>query len=273
MNMPPHKPLSAAESRRILVAFLLRNDKLPPQSRHVSPDAIFRGIYQESEAVRKAPDWEAMLTYWWDLARVGGVVLVGGGEAPARGFPSFVLTDFGRALLNEKDVSPHDREGYMAALRAIPSVDAIALTYAEEAVGAWHAQLHRASAVMLGCACERLVLLVADAVRGNADLSPYAADLAKMFAPSKKAGASTTRVPGISEVFTRVRAAVHVVGGEEFDRTVTSVFEHARTLRNDAGHPTGRAVTKQEALAGLVLFPGFYDRAVAIAERVRAYTR
>lgn len=160
-------------------------------------------------------------------------------------------------MLEHDEVSPHNQPQYLQAIRErIENPDPIAMAYVEEAVHAWKSGLYRASAVMLGGAFERLVLLLAGRMAAShaSEATRIGRDLGKP-------------VIGISKLFTRVRNSLRELHGDgtlpgdvdESERSITGVFEHARRLRNKTGHPTGAIVTYEKALAGLLLFPGFYD--------------
>lgn len=255
---------SPEESTAMLVEYLLRIDRQTYEHKPRSPEALFRDLWNEQGEADPTLDWDAVTVHWWELARIGAIAIVGGGK-DERGFSAYVMTDFGRALLQRKDVSPHDRAGYLSAIRGVAGADAIAVGYADEAVGAWHACLFRASAVMLGVACERLVFTIAQAIH-DAGMNPFAENLKRALTPPKD------KPPmGISEVFRNVRGAVLALEGEtdSFDRDVSAIFQHARALRNASGHPSGREVTREEALAGLLLFPTFQKQAIDFIERIR----
>ena len=257
--------MTPEETRRAVDAFLVRTLTERVQ---VMPHGAIQHIIGDWDHRNQTIDRQVAIEHWWDLARIGAIAVVGSApESDSQRW--FYVTEFGRALLERQDVSPHDRAGYLSAVRSVAGADSIAVGYADEAVGAWQAGLYRASAVMLGCACERLVLLIADAVKDSTGLAPYSADLAKMLTPPKSGKKGPAA--GISEIFERVRGAVEVVGGDEFDRLVSSVFDHARDLRNASGHPTGKVVTREDAQAGLLLFPGYHSRALDVIERVRTY--
>ena len=117
--------------------------------------------------------------------------------------------------------------------------------------------LSRSSAVMLGCACERLVLLLAEALTTNA-VQPFA----------QKIRAKLESRVFISGLFNDVREALKVLQGQDkipreiadaLDRKMTPIFDYARGLRNQSGHPTGVAVSSEDAEAGLLLLPGFFE--------------
>ena len=223
---------------------------------------FFDTVQRRAEADRLEYNQTAVLTYWWDLARLGMIALPGGKlGAGLLSSLEVVLTERGRALLQRGEESPHDPDRYLRRVRErVPAPDETALTYLAEAVTSWRAGVNRASAVMLGCSCERLILRLAEALQGR-DLPPWSDR-------SGRALSGGRRPASISEVFEIVRdALMHLstVGGfpgdlrDALDRKLTAVFEHARGLRNRSGHPTGDPVTADDAQAGLLLFPGFHE--------------
>jgi hypothetical protein len=227
---------------------------LVPTRENASPGAFFNFLIHKAVEGGWTFDWTAALEYWGDLARTGMIALLGGGEA-RHGQALFILTAHGHRVLSAQAPSPSDRSGFMAALRRrAPSADPISLVYLEEALGAWHAGLFRATVVMAGCACERLILALAETVR-DVSIVPFSEKIAKMLAPPKPAGASL--------IFEQVRGALAAVAedgrvagdlADALDRKLTSTFEHTRGLRNRSGHPTGDAVSAEEALGVLTLF-------------------
>ncbi len=256
-----------AEKTRRLIDRLLSD----PRQDAITPTAFMRSAHNHASSERWFFQWNVAIEHWWDLAR-SGVVAILGGESNITNYPTFTVTAFGRRVLaGDREISPHDRQGYLTMLRRNPAADSIALGYADEAVGAWQAGVSRASAVMLGCACERLVILMAEAVV-EAKISPYAADLTRMLAPASKRGEPKPPA-GISQIFAKVRGAVDVVtgGDDEFSRGVTAIFDHTRMLRNASGHPTGAEVSREEAHAGLLLFPTFYARTLTTIGRIKSY--
>ena len=233
-------------------------------STHLSPWSLFHELDGSSRSAGFHFNWKAALVHWSNLVRCGAVATLGdnhqsGGVYPRR--PLYVVTDHGRKMLERGAESPHDETRYIAALRKrVAAPDEIALSYVRESAGAWRAGLYRASAVMLGCACERLALLLAEHVRTN-DLAPYSKNLEIMTKPGK--------VPSITDVFTQVRGGIVAAAEDKrlpgdlapdiIDRRLSSVFEHVRVLRNASGHPTGEDVSAEEAEAGLLLFPAFHE--------------
>jgi hypothetical protein len=231
-------------------------------------DQFVRGLYQQvNNAGIKAPERDVLhgeiRFHWWELARLGVVAI--GAE-----FDPILVTERGRRWLQTGELAPHDWERYRAAVgQRVGHLDPIVMTYLEEAAGAWRSDLNRSSVVMLGSACERLIVLLAEAV-SDSTIVPFSEKLAKMLKGPKPVG--------VSELFEQVRGALNAqvedrrLAGEladAIDRKLTPIFEHARALRNAHGHPTGAEVSAEDAEAGLLLFPGFY----ALVDRLLAHLR
>ena len=169
--------------------------------------------------------------HWWNLARAGVIALVGDEMS---GFSSAWITDFGRQVLASSEPSPHDESGYLSSItKRVRRADPVALTYIGEAASAWRLGLHRSSAVMLGCACERLIVMLAE-VLAQKNVPPYDAKLTR---------ALGTMTP-IASIFDTCREALDSVGlprnlADGLDRKLVPIFERTRLLRNRSGHPTG----------------------------------
>lgn len=232
---------------------------------------LLPAVMRRAEKEGIPTDSSALLEYWWNLARVGLVAIPGedlSNVAYGEPIPQLHLTDRGRRLLELGEQSPHNPSRYLSAVRArVTQPDDITLTYLQEAVEAWRCGLHRSSTVMLGCACERLVLLLAESI--------VVAD------PSDSTGKLRKKLDKrvyISELFDGIRNELIQLRQDKklpreladaLDRKLSAVFDHARGLRNQSGHPTGEAVSAEDAEAGLLLFPGFYKLVDKLIAHVR----
>lgn len=220
---------------------------------------LFNAVARRAGGAGIEFDGAVVLEYFWHLARIG-VVAVPGGALQILPFkmPHILLTSRGRELLENGAQSPHNPSKYMAAVCGrVAKLDEVALSYLAEAVEAWRSGLNRSSAVMLGCACERLILLLAEAIAANEKL-PGAGKIGK---------AINGRV-FVSPLFEEIRSTLASLKsdkklpkelGDALDRKLSAIFDHARSLRNQSGHPTGEDVSAEDAEAGLLLFPGFCE--------------
>lgn len=188
----------------------------------------------------------------WDLS-VERIISWGTATDSDARWPFFHVTPFGREYLEQ--MAPHflDPDGYVRYLRAlVPDVDAIVLQYTQESARAFRAQLWFASAVMLGAASERTVLLLLEAVRDGTP-SSNKARLTKLLDQ-----------PKLGEIFKVLQSRI----GEEIKagnlpytvhqgctEHLLSLAEMIRVHRNEAVHPAAAKVDRQKVFIALQTFP------------------
>jgi hypothetical protein len=248
-------PEEADALRRLMDAFLLEQKGAFGPSSNVIVD-IERRAKENGIDYDDRRDARVLVEYWWHLARLGALAIPGDSSL---GRPHCWLTERGRQLLERGEHSPHDPSKYMETVKSrVSAADPVAMAYLDESVGAWTSGLYRASAVMLGCACERLVLMLAEAIV-DAGLAPGASQIRKLL---------DQPVSRASRIFEHIRKSLAQLGAKEklpgkladaLDRKLSPISEYARGLRNASGHPTGVEVSSEDAEAGLLLFPGFYS--------------
>src|SRR5271157_2836496 len=107
------------------------------------------------------PDFErAVLTQWNELFRTG---LLGWGLNIANPNPPFFhLTERGRNALANLTRDPSNPAGYLRHLASIARVDRTAMSYLIEGLQCYVDGLFKASAVMVGCAAESVILQLRD---------------------------------------------------------------------------------------------------------------
>lgn len=229
---------------------------------------LFNAVASRAKSAGIQFDGAVLLEYFWGLVRIGAVAVPGDAlQILPFKMPRMLLTARGRELLEKGENSPHNPSKYMDAVRErVGQPDEVALSYLAEAVEAWRCGLNRSSAVMLGCACERLVLLLAEAIA--ADTTLPGAD---------KIGKAIKGRAFVSTLFEEIRSTLASLKsskklpkelGDALDRKLSAIFDHARGLRNQSGHPTGEDVSAEDAEAGLLLFPGFYEMVDKIAAQL-----
>jgi hypothetical protein len=229
---------------------------------------FFRSVQQQCKPFVE----EVAFGYWWHLVRIGAIVPIGQLDA-LPGLPQFalmVLTDRGRRFLEQGEHSPHDPVRYLETVRKhVQAPDKVVLDYLNDAVGAWTVGLNRPSAVMLGCACERLTIILAEQIV-QASIPPWSEKVHKALA---------NPVFGASRLFDLVRDCLNQLPEEKrlpialadaLDRRLSAIFDHVRRLRNQSGHPTGTNISSEEAEAGLLLFPDFYVLVDGLCQHLRS---
>src|SRR3990172_1083851 len=171
-------------------------------------------------------------------------------------FPRIRLTQHGRACLEAGDVLPYDPDGYLEQLkRRIPDLDELILMYVEESLQCFLSGRYMASTVMLGVASERAFDLLLEALIEF--LSPTSGTSLRKATEGKplaqQFGEFEKRLNG-------VRSKLPGELQENLDVQLTGIFTLVRTYRNDAGHPTGRRISREEGHANLIVFVPYLGR-------------
>jgi hypothetical protein len=122
-----------------------------------------RGLITD-EAHFTEDDHERVREIVWSLIIQG--VLVPGSDSNNPSLPHIKVTGYGKQVLAAGSVVPHDPDGYLENLRtSVANIDAVILLYVREALSTFRTANYLPSAVMLGVAAEKVMLLLVDAVR------------------------------------------------------------------------------------------------------------
>lgn len=208
-----------------------------------------------AEAVMKQfpaenPPARALITQvLWSLVGKGLVYI--DIEQPAPENWSWRLTNIGAISARDEHFNPDDPERYLSRLRAnVPDMSDLVFTYAEEAVRCYTHECYLASAVMLGVASEAAFLemayasinwLQASGQRLQAVLDNPREPYVKKFEEFRK------RIdPRKSELPPELADGMSL--------TFDSVLDLLRTSRNEAGHPTGKSILREDQYNSLQMF-------------------
>ena len=208
---------------------------------------------------------QAILTIWYDLFRVG--MIAPGFDLCNPNLPFVHMTDSGRASLAHISRDPTNPDGYLAHLSAQHLTDAIALSYIHEAVLTYNSACHKASAVMVGCATERLVLLVRDEL---------VAGLGRTGKAVPK-GLEDWRYKTVRDaISTELDTQMHDMRPPRLKEAYTAFWmpltEQPRLYRNDAGHPkTIDPVSPETVHANLLIFPELAKLVAELLSWLRAH--
>lgn len=167
-------------------------------------------------------------------------VLVFGLDNDNPNWPWYQLTPVGHRAVKEGNPQPYDPDGFVEFFKkaVAPSGDPVVLDYLTEAVHTFNADCVRASAVMLGAASEKLILLVVEALAG-AIVAPEkrknfdaALNGKWMISHKYKVLAET-----LGQILTSKKVVVPKHIAEFINGELPSGYELLRRVRNSAGHP------------------------------------
>ncbi len=212
-------------------------------------------------------DADRLRAFFWQLV-AQGVLTVGYNDSNAA-WPFMALTEFGRIVVAEPDVSylPYDHLGYIALLRRNdPTVSEVVVQAVGEATECFFRGTHWAATIMLGVASEATIreLLEAstEAIQTESSRTKFRND---------------TSTLSIARAFKRLESHLASLSGDlppdlrdGIDTTLVGVFGLIRLSRNDAGHP--KIVPDADAAsvhAKLILFLEYAKYVGSIKEWLR----
>jgi hypothetical protein len=201
----------------------------------------------------KAPVWEII----WDLI-IEGILRPGHGHQ-AHELPYIHVTTFGKQAI-EGSASPYDPDGYLKHLaETVPNADPIIVRYVSESAETLRRNCFLASTITLGCASEKAFLLLMDAYGqslNTVDQPKFAKAIDKrsiklIHTDFKDNWFDAKLLPHMKAM------KVNSDWLSELENALMFVFSYFRTIRNDAGHPTGSTISKGVAQGNLQLFPRY----------------
>lgn len=179
-----------------------------------------------SELVREAM-WECLIKR----------LIVFGMDGSNPNWPFYRLTEFGATAVKSTPPQPYDPDGFLKHFdTTCGSIDPAVRGYVAEAVHAFNSNCTRSAAVMLGCASEKLLLLLCDAfeaaISDPTKKAKFTKDINAKWAISHKYATVRDRL----DLMVDGRKLPH-----EHAETVASElpagFELLRRCRNAGGHP------------------------------------
>ncbi len=201
----------------------------------------------------------------WDLVLQG--VLTPGSNWSNSNLPFVRLTEYGKRCVQEESILPHDYGMYLEEIKRVSAqTDSIFLVYLTESIEAFNKALYISSVVNLGIASERLTLILieayADAIENQANKTRFQAGINRQRHIAYK----------FEELFKHLTSNREKFPDEIRDNLdmIRYLEEMLRKERNDAGHPTGKSFSREEALVLLLAFPTHYKTVVKLNDWLRA---
>jgi hypothetical protein len=192
-------------------------------------------------------DAERFLEVFWSLFREGVITL--GMNDSNREFPFFRVTELGRRLIaNPHAYFFHDVASYEAAVKSeVPAIDPVTLVYLKEAMQAFRAGCILSSTVMLGVATEHTFLFLLERIEQQPTHAATYASVGQQRTILQKVNKFKNILDHeIRSLPTSVR--------EDIDTHFAGILSIIRTFRNQAGHPTGKILDREQAYVLLQLF-------------------
>jgi len=166
-------------------------------------------------------------------------IIVPGTNQGNGAWPFYRVTGHGAEVLRAggADAQPYDPDGFLAHFDKVCSgADPTVRSYLVEAVRAFNADCTRSAAVMLGCASEKLLLLLCDAfeaaIADATKKAKFEKDINARWMASNKYAVLKYRLDLMVTAKKLPRDEAETVAGE-----LPAGFEFLRRCRNAAGHP------------------------------------
>jgi hypothetical protein len=221
-----------------------------------------RGRYYLAEAVRdyvspnQPPDARQIMAAVWSLIGQGLAYIDFTQDSPDNWV--LCLTDSGVAAVNDSEVNPDNSGDYLSRLQmTVPDVSPIVLQYARESVVSYTSRCYLASAVMIGVASEAAFLEAANSFGNWLPSGQNQKFLEIVNSPR------TNFITKFIEFRKRIEPLKSQLPDEISDGmslTLDSVLDMLRINRNDAGHPTGKNISRDDAFINLQMFVRYLQK-------------
>jgi hypothetical protein len=165
--------------------------------------------------------------------------------------PFMHISEYGRTVLDAGIVQPYDPDGYLAYLKTqAQNIDDIILIYITEALQTFRHNNLLSAAVMTGVASERAFDLLLESTY-NALTNP---DQQKKFEKLLDSTRTKEKFDEVKKAILKIRSNLPKEINETLESGLDGVFNLIRITRNDAGHPTGKTVRREQVFVNLQLF-------------------
>jgi hypothetical protein len=188
------------------------------------------------------------------------------------GWPYYILTKHGRNIveqITEYEYDPYDPEEYIEKLKnKIPSIDNTIMVYITEAQYTLQSGFILSSAVMLGGAAEKAMLLLIESY-GEA-----ISDIKKQEEFERKTGKRLIgkKYEEFMKIFKPQICKLPVELQDEIDTKLDRIFDMIRRIRNDAGHPVGKRIDRESIVANLILFPIYCKHLYSLIDYLKTHS-
>lgn len=211
-------------------------------------DARYSGLSDED--VISQVDSDTFLEVFWDLFRQGIITL--GSSDKKREFPSFRLSAHGKKIIESKDLYFfHDVSSYETVIKEqVPNIDEVTLLYLREAMQTFYCECYLSSSVMLGVASEHTFLTLLETISKSTYSSTFEKAI-KSKTISQKFGYFKNK---LKQEIGENKITLPYEITETLDSHLEGIMNAIRRFRNDAGHPSGKVISRELCFSNLTLF-------------------
>ncbi len=191
---------------------------------------------------------QIILTVWHELFRTGH--LAWGYNLSNPGPPFLHLSELGRKAMSNFSRDPVNPTGYMAYLDAKATLNPISRSYLDEALKTFNNNCIKASAVMIGCALESIILHMRDILIDC--LTTSGADVPRGLTDWK----IKTIINTLEREYDSKKSNMPRELFDAYDAFWNAFIGQIRIARNDSGHPKNvDPVTVETVHSSLLIFP------------------
>lgn len=245
LNIRDHTSLVNQTLKNMIEANILQN-----------PNKDLNHLYNYYE--NKFPEIEKLILECYISLIIQGII-VPGPTAPnfadSQGWNQFRITEYGKEWIKtEIEPIPEDDDGLIRYIKeAIPNIDKVILQYLSESLSTFNSNHTYASAVMLGAASEKLIYLIAEALKNSINDTNDENKISENLEKRRLKALFTTisKILDKSIKNKKIPYSIH----EDCHDYLNSLFSSIRIQRNDAVHPIAGDVNRQKLRLLLLSFP------------------
>ena len=197
----------------------------------------------------------------WELVRFG-ILIPSGVETDdaymKQHVNAFYFTEYGRnTILEDGGPIPSDPTGFLSRIKNdIPNIDDVIYIYTEESIYGYNNERLLSATITIGAASEKALLLLIEAY------TSYLPTEKEQNSFIKKTNGRVIKKQ-FEEFVKSFEAHKSTMDKNVVDGTgivISGIFELLRNCRNDAGHPTGKRLNKEEVFILLRLFVSYINK-------------
>ena len=193
-------------------------------------------------------DKEMIRQIIWDLI-IERVLTIGNYHSDS--WPWLSLTEYGEKIIQSSFPVPNDPGGYLGRIdKEIPQLDQTIKIYLSESIRTYNINQLLSATITLGCASEKSLLILIDIFANSFK------DDTKREQFKNKINNKSIKIQfdEFDKAIKQILQSMPYEIRENYTNTLTGIFQMIRYNRNQAGHPTGKAIDKDTLFANLQVF-------------------